>query len=172
MQVEGLRLPPAPPRVRVFGASDLHVTLGFLGSVQESEAARAWALIGSFSSFRSVRGTFDRVKPLGNPRRPTALSAMVDDGKEALSEMIAEARAPLLEAADAPPDDRAPLPHMTIARIQRRAMRVERREAMRWAERLDVGSATFSARSVALYTWSTDRPDRLFQIVERRELAG
>ena len=46
MQVEGLDLPPAPKRVRVFGASDLHVTLGFLGSVQEAEALRAWTLIG------------------------------------------------------------------------------------------------------------------------------
>lgn len=171
MQVEGLHLPPAPPRVRVFGASDLHVTLGFLGSVQEAEARKAWDLVGSFPSFRRVTGTFDRVKPLGNPRKPSALSAIVGDGSEALSEMIAEARAPLLAAADVPPDDRPPLPHMTLARVQRRAKGAERREALRWAEALEVGEATFAARSVALYTWSTDRPKRLFQIVERHELS-
>ena len=59
---------------------------------------------------------------------------------------------------------------MTLARIQRRAKGSERREALQWAESLDVGDATFSVRSVALYTWSTDRPKRLFQIVERYEL--
>ena len=79
----------------------------------------------------------DLVKALGNPRKPSALSALVGEGQEPLSEMIAEARAPLLAAADAPPDDRPPLPHMTIARIQRRAKGAERREALRWAEGLD-----------------------------------
>jgi len=172
MQVKGLHLPPAPPRVRVFGASDLHVTLGFLGSVQEMAAREAWKLIERFPSFRSVTGSFERVKPLGNPRKPSALSAMVDAGGEALSEMIGEARGPLLAAAEAPPDERPPLPHMTIARIQRRAKGGERREALRWAESIDVTAASFVASSVALYTWSTDRPERLFEIVERLELGS
>ena len=172
MQVEGLHLPPAPPRVRVFGASDLHITLSFLGSVEEAEARKAWELIGSFASFHAVAGTFDRVKPLGHPRKPSALSAMVDDGREALAEMIAEARGPLLAAGDAPPDDRPPLPHMTLARIQRRAKSAERREALRWAEAVDVGRASFNAASVALYTWSTDRQERLFQIVEQHDLSS
>jgi 2'-5' RNA ligase len=170
MQVEGLQLPPAPPRVRVFEASDLHVTLSFFGSVQESEAAKAWELVGSFPSFRSVTGTFEEVKPLGNPRKPSALSAMVGEGAESLSEMIAEARAPLLAAAAARPDDRPPLPHMTLARIQRRAKKTERRAAVRWAEGVDVGGASFAVRSVALYTWSADRQERLFRIIERHDL--
>ena len=170
MQVEGLRLPPSPPHVRVFTASDLHVTLGFLGSVEEGEAQKAWALVDGFRSFRLVRGSFSGVKPLGNPRKPSALSAIVDVGREALSEMIVEARSSLLEAAGARPDTRAPLPHMTIARVQRRASADERRAALRWARELDTSAARFAAASVALYTWSDDRRSHLFRIVERYDL--
>ena len=168
MQVDGLRLHPSPPpRVRVFATSDLHVTLGFLGPIAESDARRAWDRIGEFPSFQSVTGTFSSVEPLGHPRKPSALCAMVDDGREPLAEMIAEAREILLRAAGAPEDSRPPLPHMTLARIQRRAKAAERRQALRWAHSIDLRAVTFTAPSVALYTWADDRQERLFQIVER-----
>lgn len=167
MQVLSLHLRSAPPRVRVFAAGDLHVTLGFLGSVQASDAEKAWARIGAFGSFRRVEGTFSGVEPLGHPRKPSALSALVESGRDALSEMISEARTPLLEAAGAPEDRRPPLPHMTLARIQRRANAAERRAALRWARDIDLREVEFRASSVALYTWSDDRRERLFKIVEQ-----
>jgi len=168
MQVDGLRLHPnPPPRVRVFATLDLHVTLGFLGSVEELDARSAWDRIGEFPSFRPVTGTFSGIDPLGHPGNPSALAAMVDDGREPLAEMIAEARGPLLSEAGAPEDARPPLPHMTLARIQRRANRTERRQALRWAHTIDLRAVTFTATSVALYTWAEDRRERLFQIVER-----
>ena len=168
MQVEDLRLLPAPPpRVRVFATSDLHVTLGFLGSVEESGARRAWDRIGEFPSFRKVTGSFGGVQPLGHPGKPSALCAIVDDGREELSAMITEARTTLLHVAGAPTDSRPPLPHMTLARIQRRAQAAERRQALRWAQTIDLRAVTFAAPSVALYTWAADRQERLFQIVER-----
>ena len=162
--------PDPPPRVRLFSASDLHVTLGFLGAVQEKLALSAWQRIADFPSFRRVAGSFTGVEPLGHPRKPSALSAVVDRGRKELSEMIAEARGPLLKAAGAPEDDRPPLPHMTLARIQRRASSAERREALAWAKAIDLDAVTFHAASVALYTWSNDRRERLFQIVEQLEL--
>jgi 2'-5' RNA ligase len=158
--------------VRLFATTDLHVTLSFFGSVQQADARKAWALIGSFSSFRRVTGSFRGVEPLGNPRKPSALSAIVDAGWQPLSEMIAEARAPLLEAAGAPLDTRPPLPHMTIGRVQRRATAAERRAALRWAESIDLRGASFTVTSVALYTWSDDRQERLFQIVEQHGFAS
>jgi len=173
MQVDGLRLHPAPPaRVRVFSTSDLHVTLGFLGSVEESDARRAWDRIGGYPSFRRVTGSFSGIEPLGHPRKPSALCAMVDLGREPLTEMIAEARETLLSAAGAPEDTRPPLPHMTLARIQRRANAAERRQALRWAHTIDLRAATFTAPSVALYTWADNRQERLFQIVERHDFGS
>ncbi len=171
MQVDGLRLdPPPPPRVRVFGTLDLHATLAFLGSVRESDARRAWDRIVEFRSLRRVLGSFGGVEPLGNPGTPSALSAMVDQGRERLATMIAEARGPVLHAAGAPEDDRPPLPHMTLARIQRRAGATERRQALRWAHTIDLRDVRFTAAAIALYTWSEDRQERLFQIVEQRPL--
>ncbi|MBW1762361.1 MAG: hypothetical protein JRG67_02730 [Deltaproteobacteria bacterium] len=168
MQVDGLRLhPEPPPRVRIFAASDRHVTLGFLGSVGESDARRAWDLVSDFPSFRGVTGSFGGIEPLGHRAKPSALCAMVADGRAPLAEMIAEAREPLLRAAGAPKDTRPPLPHMTLARIQRRANAHERRQALRWANTIDLRAVTFTAPSVALYTWADDRQERLFQIVER-----
>jgi len=173
MQVEGLRLAPEPPpRVRVFVGADLHCTLGFLGSVAEADARRAWSHIGNLVNSEAVAGSFTEVKPLGKPRRPSALSAMVGDGRVPLCAMINHARAPLLEAAGAPPDERRPLPHMTLARIQRRASSAEREAALRWAQSLELRDASFVASAVALYTWADDRRDRLFQIVERRSLGS
>ncbi len=170
MQVRNLHLRPAPPpRVRVFGSSDLHLTLGFLGAVQESDARNAWDRIGDFASFREVKGSFSGVEPLGHPRKPSAIAAIVDTGRDALSEMIAEARDPLLRAAGAPEDRRPPLPHMTLARIQRRARAIERREALRWAQAIDLRDVVFTASALALYTWAADRQERLFQIIERHD---
>lgn len=162
--------PDPPPRVRVFTGADRHVTLGFLGPVQELNARKAWDRIGEFRAFRSVSGTFSRVEALGHPRNASALCAMVDAGREPLGEMIAEARAALLSAAGAPEDTRPPLPHMTLARIQRRANATERREALRWAHALDLRGVTFTVRSVALYTAADDRQERLFRVVEEHVL--
>ena len=173
MQVANLHVKPGPPpRVRLFPSSDLHVTLGFLGSVQESEAQKAWALVGEFSSFRQVSGTFTGVEAMGHPRKPSALAAVIDQGRGALRDMIVEARGPVLHAAGAPEDSRSPLPHMTLARIQRRASADERREAIRWARSIDLGAVTYTVPSVALYTWTEDRRERLFRIVEERGFGG
>ena len=170
MQVENLHLRPVlPARVRVFATSDLHVTLGFLGAVQESDARNAWDRIGDFASFREVKGSFSGVEPLGHPRKPSALAAIVETGRDVLSEMIAQARDPLLRAAGAPEESRPPVPHMTLARIQRRASASERREALRWAQAIDLRGVVFTAAAVALYTWADDRQERLFQIVERHD---
>jgi len=135
--------------------------------VEESAARRAWARIAEFPSFGSVTGAFSGVEPLGHPGKPSALCAIVDEGRERLAEMIAEAREVLLRAAGAPEDTRPPLPHMTLARIQRRAKAAERRQALRWAHTIDLRAVTFTAPSVALYTWADDRQERLFQVVER-----
>lgn len=172
MQVEGLRLVLEPPRLRVFVTADLHCTLGFLGSVAEANARHAWSRIPDLLNSEAVGGSFAEVKPLGNPRKPSALSAMVGEGRAPLCAMIDHARAPLLEAAGAPPDERPPLPHMTIARIQRRASSAERKAALRWAQSLDLADASFVAEAVALYTWADDRRERLFQIVEQRSLGS
>ncbi len=173
MQVEGLRLvPEPPPRVRVFPSVDLHCTLVFLGPVTEDDARRAWSYVPDLVSSGAVAGSFAEVKPLGNPRKPSALSAMIADGRAPLANMIDRARAPLLEAVGAPLDGRPALPHMTLARIQRRASSAERKAALRWAESIELADASFVTSSLGLYTWADDRRERLFQIVDEHLLGS
>lgn len=172
MQVERLWLhSDPPPGVRRFVEDDLHCTLAFLGRVGESMALRAWSRATELLDAPAVHGTFANVEPLGNPRKPSALSAIVGEGRVPFCAMIDHARGSILDAAGAPPDDRPPLPHMTIARIQRRASSAERRKALEWAASLDVGAASFIASSVALYAWAEDRRERLFRIVSCHALA-
>lgn len=170
MQVEGLRLEDPPPRVRLFHRDDLHCTLAFLGDVDEGGAMRAWREADKRVRGAPVTGTFDQVRPLGNPRKPSALSAIVGEGAEPLTAMTLAARGPCLEAAGSPLDARPPLPHMTVARIQRRASARERRAAVRWGEAVALGAVRFEVAGLALYTWSEDRHERLFQIVRQRPL--
>jgi 2'-5' RNA ligase len=128
--------------------------------------------VANCDSLRPVSGSFTGVEPLGNPRKPSALCAIVDLGRVEISEMITDARGPVLAAAGAPEDRRPPLPHMTLARVQRRASASERREALRWARGIDLRGLTFTVSEVALYTWAEDRQERLFKTVERRELVA
>ena len=108
---------------------------------------------------------------LGSPRRPSALSALVAEGRSELASVIGQLRGPLLLAAGAPPDTREPLPHVTLARIQRKASSSERRAAMAWASAIDLSSVSFRMDALGLYTWAEDRTARLFTIVERLSLA-
>lgn len=150
------------------------MTVAFLGSVTLSEAQTAWSEAARLAPAvgRPVQGGFVRVEPLGNPRRPSALSALVGEGARQLTELIEALRTPLLSAAGLPPETRVPLPHVTLARVQRRASNSERREALRWAEALDVAALRFRVSELALYTWAEDRRERLFRVVERLSLGA
>jgi len=172
MQVEGLQLSEPPRRVRLFADSDLHCTIAFLGSVGEEAARAAWLRALELVRGEPLQGTFREVAPLGHPRRPSALAALVARGAERLAAITTSTRAPMLAAAGAPPDERPALPHVTFARIQRRASHAERRAALAWAQSLTVEGARFETDSVALYTWASDRERRLFQIVEKRSLSS
>lgn len=165
---------PAPPCVRMFVAEDLHMTVAFLGSVEERQAGSAWAEAARLAASlgRQVKGDFVRVQPLGNPRRPSALAALIGLGAEPLAELMQALQGPALAAAELPPETRGPLPHVTLGRIARRASRPERREALRWAEALDLSALRFSVSRLALYTWAEDRRQRLFRIVQSLQLAA
>ncbi|MEO0605228.1 MAG: 2'-5' RNA ligase family protein [Myxococcota bacterium] len=162
----GFRLPDAPRRVRVFPAEDRHVTAVFLGACGEAAARRVFASAAALPA-PNARATFGPVEALGNPARPSALSALVAEGREALAEIIADHRADWLAQAGRRPDTRPPLPHCTLARAQRRATEAERVAAVNWGRQLETNGVTLEVRPLALYTWAEDRRERLFQIVDQ-----
>ncbi len=164
-------LPPPPAEVRLFAATDLHATVAFLGAVEESAARRAFALAVTWPT-----GPLDvqlaGLRALGNRRKPSALSVMLGDGAEAVADGISAVRDEMLTTAGARPDRRPPLPHVTLARIARRADAGQRRAALAWAEAVDLGAPAVRLDRIALYTWSVDRRARLFDLVEALPLEG
>jgi len=161
-----------PPRhVRLFASSDTHLTVAFLGAVSEDLARRAFAESPA-PALPPTDLRFEGVALLGPRKKPSAVSLIAGgEGATAVAACMARLRDPLLAAAGAPPDARPPLPHVTVARVQRKAAAEERRAARAWAEALPLPRADARVSELALYTWSEDRAARLFRIVERRPLA-
>jgi 2'-5' RNA ligase len=166
------RLPSPPPGTRCFAPEDLHLTIAFLGAVDASRAHAAFAALGREASPACdlVRG---RVVPMGASRRPSALSALAelaDPADGSLAARLVPVRDAILEAAALPGEGRDPLPHVTLARVTRRARAAERRAALDWVRSCDLRSAIVRVDRVALYTRAADRTARLFDRADEREL--
>jgi 2'-5' RNA ligase len=153
-----------PAGVRLFGPSDLHVTVAFLGPVREQQALEAFAHAPAFAlDSREVR--LGAVECLGSKQRPSAFSALLLDGRTEVEAAFGAVRERMWDAADARRDTRPPLAHVTFARPSRRATTAEHQQAMRWARALDLGAPSVQLHSIALYTWSEDRTSTLFRTI-------
>jgi RNA 2',3'-cyclic 3'-phosphodiesterase len=101
------------PALRPVADAALHVTLSFLGSRSEEEAARLAAVLEACVA--PARGlTFDGPRWLP-PRRPNVLVLALEDPRGELASL----RAAVAAAVD-DPEARPFLPHVTVARVRRR----------------------------------------------------
>lgn len=161
-------LPPAPPGVRLFVEADLHVTIAFLGPVDEGAALAAWE--GLVWPLGPTEITLGDVVPLGPPDRYSALSALLVQGRWEVEGAIGTARKPVCAIARVTEDPRPPKAHVTLARPKRRASEEERAGGLGWASALRLAKTPLSLDRVALYTWAADRKETLFTIVRERRL--
>jgi RNA 2',3'-cyclic 3'-phosphodiesterase len=159
----------APSSVRVFQADDVHMTVAFLGPVSDDAARRAWAAVRAVGT-HAVEASLGKLAAMGNPRRPSALSVVVEQGHDELCALIAALRGPAWQAAGARPDGRPPLPHITIARPSRAATDRERRAAVEWALAQPPVNQQVRLTELVLFTWAVDRRERQFRAVEKRTL--
>jgi 2'-5' RNA ligase len=162
------RLPPVPAGFRRFHPDDLHLTVAFLGPVGEDRAraafdALAWPLA-------AVDVTFGEVVAMGDPRRYSALSALLARGRDEVERAMGTARGPVADAAGIARERRAPKAHVTLARPRRDAAAAQRAQGLAWARALDLSDAGARLDRVALYGWSEDRRERLFRVVCERSL--
>ncbi|MEM6788313.1 MAG: TetR family transcriptional regulator [Myxococcota bacterium] len=160
----------APAHVRRFHPDDLHLTLAFLGRCGEARARSAWETLVLPSAATAFAATLDRLVGMGHPKRPSALSFLLEAGRDDASRLIEAVRAPLLEAAGARADLRPPRPHVTVGRPARGATDDQRAETFAWARAQPPLGVTVRLEEVCLYTWSHDRPTRYFQVIARRAL--
>ena len=169
-----LELPPLPPSFRLFHPEDVHLTLSFLGGCGEAAAARALEALERVLREKPLSGvevSLGLVVPMGPKREYSALSALLERGRAEMTERIAALRDVASEAALGRREKRAPKPHVTIARPQRRATEAARAAGLQWASALDLGAVEARLDRVALYTWSDgNRRERLFRIVAERAL--
>lgn len=142
-------LPLPPDQTRLLHPEDLHVTLAYLDRCGEERALAAWSAFRWPLGSRTV--TLGEVTPLGNPRHPSALSALVAAGRAELEAAMGESRDLPIEVAGAPQETRPPKAHVTIARISRSASSADRERALAWSASLDLGAPTLLLDRLALY---------------------
>lgn len=160
------RVPEPPPGIRTFHEDDLHLTVAFLGPCGEERARAAFAALAW--PLPALDVTFGEVVPMGNPRRFSALSAVLVDGRAEVEAAIGASRDAACEAARVAVDERPPKAHVTVARPGRSATDADRRAALRWARDIHLGGVVARLDRVALFTWSEDRAERLFREVDAR----
>ncbi len=160
----------APPAsVRLFAPEDLHLTVCFLGAVDQARALSAFEAARDFrQEVREV--TLSHVVALGSAKSPSALSALLDSGRAQVEEAIGKVRDGVCDAAGVARDVRPPLAHITLARIRRSAGPEERSVALQWASQLPVRGLCTQLSRLALYTWSADRSRTQFRRVCERAL--
>lgn len=166
------RVPEVPRGFRRFHPEDLHLTVAFLGACGEEAARRALVVLERALAVPrpAIDASLGEVVPMGNPRAYSALSALLVDGRHETEQLIGALRDPLADAAGALRETRAPKPHLTLARPSRGASDAEREAGLVWARAVDLRGVTARLDRIALYTWSADRQDRLFEIVTERPL--
>lgn len=161
-----------PSRVRALHREDLHLTLAFLSGIDPERARRAFDVV-SAQPLTSISIGLGAVVPMGPPDRWTALSALLDDGREAATEAMAAVCDRARDAAGVPRETRPPVPHVTLARLHAKATTEERAAAVAWASGLAL-DAKLTLRAIALYTGRTVRApgQPAYEIVARRSLEG
>lgn len=169
------QLPPPPAFFRLFHPDDVHLTLSFLGGCGPAAAERALTALDD-ALHRKPAPTIDvslgPVVPMGPARAYSALSALLERGREPTVQLIASLRDTLSEAALGRRELRAPKPHVTIARPRSHATPAARQAGLEWAAQLDLLDVSATLERVALYTWSEgNRRERLFRILAQRPLA-
>ena len=159
-----------PVGARYFNREDLHVTLSFLGAVEEADAMRAWQVATRFEH-EAFSFPLGHIEPMGPAHAPTAWAVVPRQPILELNTFLATRRNLLASAAYARPDSRPPRPHITVARPKRLASAKQRAELERWAESQNVPQISVTLDQIALYTWSQERDHRLFRIVARHRIA-
>ena len=161
-----------PPRVRALHREDLHLTLAFLSGVSPERARRAFEVV-SAQPLSSIAIRLGAVVPMGPPERWTALSALIDEGREAATAAMSAVCDLATDAAGVARETRPPVPHVTLARLHAKATTEERAAAVAWASSLSL-DAPLTLSAIALYTGRSVRPpgQPAYQIVLRRSLDG
>ncbi len=152
-----------------FSPADLHLTVAFLGACEEHQALQSWEAIAALQH-PSIVVRAGCWRAMGSPQRPSAYALTLAQGNALTARLIELWRQPAFQAAGLPIEQRAALPHITLARPPRRGGEEERKAMVNWLRQAPVPEHPFLLEQIALYTWATDRSRQRFRIHSRRRL--
>ncbi len=154
----------APPGLRFSHPDDLHVTLAFLGEFEPRNEKKIASLLRGLP-FAEIEATPSQLVALPQARRFSALAFTFDKGRLELEKQIARWRDRVCREAGARLETRPPLPHLTVARPERRITSDGRDDALAWAESLPAPTAVLTLLPPRIYTWDPTRKERQFLIL-------
>lgn len=159
----------APAEIRPFVPEDVHLTVAFFGAMHPAKKLDIIQLMDEIR-FEPFAISFAHLRPLPSEKFPTALSFELARGHDEAVQIMEQWRDRLTDCAGVRRESRAPLPHVTIARPQRKFGAAGRRAALAWAAGVGPPSVEPVVDSIALYTWAVDRHRRQFDIVYGRSM--
>ncbi len=156
----------APGGLNFLAPADLHVTLAFLGRHDPGQLAKMSALLKSFP-LREVEATLSQFTAFPQPRRFSALAFVLGQGRVDVEAQIAKWHDRICREAGAKIDVRPSLPHVTVARPDRRIGESDRNEALEWMRQLSPQThIALRLERPRLYTWADRGSSARYQMLD------
>lgn len=145
----------APIGVTFLDPADLHLTIAFLGEHNDAAEKKMAGLLGGFS-LTGIDITPGAFLALPQPRRFSAIVASIDTGRLEVEKQIARWMPRICREAGARIDTRAPVPHITVARPDRRITNDDRAAVLDWIESRPRDTTPLTLAPPAIYRWATE----------------
>ena len=146
------------PGLRLLRPDQLHVTLAFIGEVDQARAAAARALVDSLSPDMGGEGRITRFLLLPSAGRARVVSLEIDDGAGVFARLFEHVMG-RLEAAGVMKREKRPFrPHLTVARLK---------DPVAVQPRSESGEARFAVESVCLYRSELKREGAAYTVITR-----
>ncbi len=152
-----------PTGLNSFHPDDLHMTVSFLGRLSEPVVQKLAEQIEKTAPL-SFRIRFNTFLALPSKRKFSAICLGANEGQKDLIRWMKENSLLYYQTADLEPDPRKPLPHITLARPNRRCSNETRRAIYRALFEITAPKINVELRGPNLYTWSENRLERQFRI--------
>ncbi len=144
--------------LRLLRPDQLHVTLAFIGEVDEVKAKAACKVVDSLPGDMGGEGRITRFLMLPSVAKARVVSLEIDDGEGVFAGLFAKVMGGL-EAAGVMKREKRPFrPHLTVARLKHPGVVQPRFES---------GEARFAVESVCLYESELRREGAVYAVIAR-----
>ncbi|NND70728.1 MAG: hypothetical protein HKN43_04035 [Rhodothermales bacterium] len=158
-----------PGSIRLYHPDDLHITMAFLGSVSQRKALKAWKKVTNLK-LEPVTISFNQLKPFGAFSTPSAYGLTLDTGRDSVANTISTHRRKILGAVGKKPRDGRVVPHVTIARPNRRLSKGDVYAIAEWRHEFEIPEVEVNLTEIALYTWAPPQAPQRFRKIETMQL--